>query len=173
MAGNGERADAWTTALRAEQSSLDLSAELGPADPTAYTYLPIAEFRGRRFSNIPGFATTLITGNRLPYAPEHMSNFTVGYSNTSGIDLLVEAVYVSDQFGDDLNTVAPSPDGQRGLIPAYTIWNATANYDVEAMRTTFFITVKNFLDRTFIVDRTRGILPSSPRLVQGGLKFRF
>ena len=37
MAGNGERAEAWTTALRAEQSSLDLSAELGPADPTAYT----------------------------------------------------------------------------------------------------------------------------------------
>ncbi|HET9530725.1 MAG TPA: TonB-dependent receptor, partial [Blastocatellia bacterium] len=121
---------------------------------TNYTYLPIAEFRGRRFSNIPGFTTTLITGNRLPYAPKHMSNFTVGYSNTSGIDMLVEAVYVSDQFGDDLNTVTPSPDGQRGLIPAYTIWNATANYDVEAMRTTFFVTVKNFLDRTFIVDRT-------------------
>jgi Fe(3+) dicitrate transport protein len=139
----------------------------------AYTYLPVAEFRGRRFSNVPSFATVLITGNRLPYAPEHLSNFTVGYSNPSGIDMLVEAVYVSDQFADDLNTVTPSPDGQRGLIPGYTIWNATANYNVEAMRSTFFVTVKNFLDRTFIVDRTRGILPSSPRLVQGGLKFRF
>ncbi|HWP42302.1 MAG TPA: TonB-dependent receptor [Blastocatellia bacterium] len=138
-----------------------------------YTYLPVAEFRGRRFSNIPGFSTTLITGNRLPYAPEHLSNFTVGYTHPSGVDLLVESVHVSDQFGDDLNTVAPSPDGQRGLIPGYTIWNATANYDVEAMRSTFFVTVKNLLDSTFIVDRTRGILPSSPRLVQAGLKFRF
>ena len=140
---------------------------------TAYTYLPIARFEGARFSNVSGFTTISITGNRLPYAPEHLLNFTVGYSNPSGIDALLEAVHVSDQFGDDLNTIIPSPDGQRGLIPSYTIWNATANYNVEAMRSTFFVTCKNLLDRTFIVDRARGILPSSPRLVQGGLKFKF
>src|SRR4051794_38968146 len=36
--GIGERhADAWTSTLRAEQSALDLGAQLGPADPTAYT----------------------------------------------------------------------------------------------------------------------------------------
>jgi chromosome partitioning protein len=37
MAGIGSQAEAWTLALRAEQSALDLGAELGPADPTAYT----------------------------------------------------------------------------------------------------------------------------------------
>jgi chromosome partitioning protein len=36
MAGN-DRAEAWTSTLRAEQSALDLGADLGPADPTAYT----------------------------------------------------------------------------------------------------------------------------------------
>ena len=35
-----------------------------------------------------------------------------------------------DQFTDDLNTVNPTADGQRGLIPAYTSWNAAANYTV-------------------------------------------
>jgi Fe(3+) dicitrate transport protein len=140
---------------------------------TAYTYLPDAEFRGLRFSNIPGFSMVGITGNRLPYAPEHLLNFNAGYSNPSGLDALIEAVHVSDQFADDLNTIQPSPDGQRGLIPSYTIWNATVNYSVEAMRSTLFITCKNLLDRTFIVDRSRGILPSSPRLVQAGVKFRF
>src|ERR1044072_3405446 len=35
--GNGERAEAWTSALREQQGSLDLGADLGPADPTAYT----------------------------------------------------------------------------------------------------------------------------------------
>jgi Fe(3+) dicitrate transport protein len=140
---------------------------------TAYTYLPIARFEGARFSNVSGFTTISITGNRLPYAPEHLLNFTVGYSNPSSLEALLEAVHVSNQFGDDLNTIIPSPDGQRGLIASYTIWNATANYNVETMRTTFFVTCKNLLDRTFIVDRARGILPSSPRLVQGGLKFRF
>jgi chromosome partitioning protein len=36
--GTGEQqAEAWTTALRAEQAAMDLGAQLGPADPTAYT----------------------------------------------------------------------------------------------------------------------------------------
>jgi chromosome partitioning protein len=37
MAGMEQQAEAWTTVMRAEQASLDLGAELGPADPTAYT----------------------------------------------------------------------------------------------------------------------------------------
>ncbi len=139
----------------------------------AYTHLRAAEFKGARFSNVPGFNRVSVSGNRLPYAPERMLNVNVGYSHPSGVDTLLEAVHVSDQFGDDLNTVAPTPDGQRGLIPSYTVWNATANYKVERMRTTFFVTAKNLFDRTYIVDRSRGILPSSPRLVQAGLKFNF
>ena len=63
-----------------------------------------------------------------------------------------------------------SADGQRGLIPAYTTWNASVNYTVG--RTTVFVTAKNLLDTLFIVDRTRGILPGSPRLVQAGFRLR-
>src|SRR5690242_6570878 len=37
MSGNHDRAEAWTSALREQQGSLDLGADLGPADPTAYT----------------------------------------------------------------------------------------------------------------------------------------
>jgi chromosome partitioning protein len=37
MARSSDRADSWTSTLRAEQSALDLGAELGPADPSAYT----------------------------------------------------------------------------------------------------------------------------------------
>jgi Fe(3+) dicitrate transport protein len=44
---------------------------------------------------------------------------------------------------------------------------------VPAWRTTFFATVKNLLDATYVVDRTRGMLPGSPRLLQGGAKFSF
>jgi len=32
-----EQAEAWTTTLRAEQAAIDFGADLGPADPTAYT----------------------------------------------------------------------------------------------------------------------------------------
>ncbi len=139
----------------------------------AYTWLPIARFEGLRFSNVGGFSNVAITDNRLPYAPEQIVNLNFGYTHTRGIDALIEMVHVSSQFGDDLNTIEPTPNGQRGLIPANTVWNATLNYSLESLRSTLFVTVKNLADRTFIVDRSRGILPSMPRLLQAGIKFRF
>ena len=140
----------------------------------AYTFLPTAKYTGTRFSNISGFTNVSITGNRLPYAPENLLNANLGYSHPSGIDALLEAVYVGRQFGDDLNLrTSTRADGQLGPVPGYAVWNATVNYKVEQMRSTFFVTAKNLFDRTYIVDRARGILPSSPRLVQAGLKFNF
>ena len=137
----------------------------------SYTAVPVAEFTGVRFSNISGFGNVSITGNRLPYAPEHMVSVGVGYAQPSGLDILLEMVRTTDQFGDDLNTVAPTADGQRGLIEGHTVWNTTVNYDLG--RATLFFTIKNLLDDTFVVDRSRGILPGSPRLVQLGLRTRF
>jgi len=139
----------------------------------AGTYIPVAEFRGRRFSSIPGFGSVNITGNRLPYAPEKLLNASFGYVHPRGFNAMIEAVSVSRQFGDDLNSLSPSADGQRGLLPGYTIWNATLNYQVEPLKTNFFLSVKNLTDKLYIVDRARGILPSSPRLLQAGLTFRF
>jgi chromosome partitioning protein len=37
MASIDERGESWTNDMRAQQSALDLGADLGPADPTAYT----------------------------------------------------------------------------------------------------------------------------------------
>ncbi len=140
---------------------------------TAFTYLPTAKFTGMRFSSVGGFGNVSITGNRLPYAPEHLLNLNLGYSHAKGVDTFIEGVYVGRQFGDDLNTVNPPANGQRGAISSYMVWNSTFNYRAEALRSTFFVTVKNLFDRTYIVDRSRGILPSSPRLVQAGVKFFF
>jgi Fe(3+) dicitrate transport protein len=137
----------------------------------AYTAVPVAKFTGARFSNITGFGNVSITGNRLTYAPEHLLTVGVGYAQPSGLDVLLEAVRTSQQFGDDLNTAAPTADGQRGLIPGYTVWNTAVNYDLG--RATVFFTIKNLLDDTFIVDRSRGILPGSPRLIQLGMRTRF
>ena len=136
----------------------------------AYTYLPVADFAGVRVSGISGFGTVSVSGNRLPYAPEQMASIGVGYAR-GALDARLEAVRTSAQFGDDLNTVEPTADGQRGLIPGYTVWNAAVNYTVA--RSTVFLTVKNLFDELFIVDRTRGILPGSPRLVQMGVRFGF
>ena len=80
---------------------------------------------------------------------------------------------MGDQFGDDLNTIAGSADGQRGLIPSLTLWNAAATWRFPALRASVFVAVKNLADRTAIVDRARGILPTHPRLLQVGTSVRF
>jgi Fe(3+) dicitrate transport protein len=136
----------------------------------AWTWLPVARFEGVRLSNVPGFASVRVTGNRLPYAPRTLLNATLGYIHPSGLEALVEAVHVGSQFGDDLDTIEPSADGQRGLLPAHTVWNAAVNYRIARLRSTVFLAVKNVTDRTFLVDRARGMIPGSPRLVHVGLR---
>ena len=139
----------------------------------AYTALPIAKFSGVRYSGVSGAGSVLVTGNRLPYAPEHLLSWTLGYQNLAGLDAQVELVHVSDQYGDDLNAVTPSPDGQRGLLPAHTYWNAAVSYTIPRWQSAIFLAVKNVGDTLYIADRSRGILPGTPRLVQAGLRIRF
>jgi Fe(3+) dicitrate transport protein len=139
---------------------------------TAWTALPIARYTSDRFSTVPGFTTVRITGNRLPYAPKNLLTSSLSYTHAKGVNIFFENVYTGRQFGDDLNTVGGTPDGQRGLLPGNAIWNASVNVPVNT-RTTLFFTMKNLTDRLTIVDRSRGLLPGIPRLVQFGFRFNF
>lgn len=139
----------------------------------AYTYLPVARFEGLRFSNVAGFSNVRITGNRLPYASSTLGNGILGFVHRRGLNAFLEAVHTGRQFGDDLNTINSTPDGQRGALPGNLLWNTTLNVPLESKRTTFFITAKNLTNRTVIVDRVRGILPNAPRLIQVGFKLDF
>jgi Fe(3+) dicitrate transport protein len=149
------------------QSASDLYARL------AYTWLPVAEFTGVRTSAIAGFTSVSVSGNRLPYAPESLTTLTLGYRHAVGLDVQIEAQHVGEQFGDDLNTVAGTADGQRGLLPAYIYWNLAATWRMPRLPGSVFLAIKNLDGRTFIVDRTRGILPGHPRLVHVGTSWRF
>lgn len=140
---------------------------------TAFTWLPAARFTGVRTSNVSGFGAVSVSGNRLPYAPETATSVTAGYRHEAGLDLQLEAQQIGDQFGDDLNTVVGTADGQRGLISAYTVWNLAASWQMPRLGGTLFLAVKNLADRTFIVDRSRGLLPGHPRLLQVGTSWRF
>ena len=110
-------------------------------------------------------------GNRLPYAPENLATVTLGYRAPQQWNARLEYVYVGSQYASFDNQVAPSADGQKGLIEAYGIWNAVANYTIG--NATFFIAGKNLGDKTYIVDRTRGIQVGMPRTFQAGLKYAF
>jgi Fe(3+) dicitrate transport protein len=139
----------------------------------SYTWLADAEYEGERYSTIPGFSTVLVTGNRLPYTPEHLLSATVGTRMPFGLELALEGVYTSSAYTDDLNTVPIDPTGQRGRIGGYTVWNLTANYDVPACDCTAFIAAKNLGDKLYVADMSRGLIPGMPRLLQAGFEVRF
>jgi Fe(3+) dicitrate transport protein len=140
----------------------------------AYTWLPTAEIT----SPVTRVDTGAVlqdseAGNRLPYAPENMLTTTVGYKHTTGWDVRLEAVHVGQQWADFANTRTPDGTGQFGLIDSYTILNLAGTYPIKSIDTDLFVTVKNLGGKEYVVDRTRGILPGTPLLVQGGFEVRF
>ncbi len=122
-----------------------------------------------------GFVAGTAVGNRLPYSPEHTLTATVGYSHPTGFDIQLETVFVGEQFSDFANTkTAPlGGNGQFGKIDDYIVLNLVSTYHIKPLDVDVFVAVKNLLDETYIVDRTRGILPGAPRLVQAGFNYNF
>ncbi|WP_333588021.1 TonB-dependent receptor family protein [Phenylobacterium sp.] len=138
----------------------------------AFTWVETAAYRGRRFSSISGFGNVSVSGNRLPYAPEWTGRAAVGF-DTGRIQAEVEAVYTGEMFADDLNTVAPTANGQRGLIEAAWQYNLAAAYRVPNTQAKLTFAVRNLANETFIVDRSRGILVNEPRAAVVGLDLAF
>jgi len=136
----------------------------------AYTWLPTAE-QTEAFRNVSTGAVVGSQGKRQAYAPENTLTAAVGYG-VGAFKGEIEAQYVGSQFSDFANSVTPTADGQKGEIAAYTVWNASLNYSFDKALSAF-ITGKNLLDKTYVVDRTRGILVGMPRLIQVGLKYTF
>jgi Fe(3+) dicitrate transport protein len=139
----------------------------------AATWVDEAQFEGVRFSSVSGFSGVSVSGNRLPYAPEWIASAALGYARGDWLTLQAELQYTGEMFTDDLNTIAPIANGQRGLIEEATILNLAANIRPGGGDAVFFVTVKNVADELYIVDRVRGILPGAPRLVQAGVSWEF
>lgn len=110
-----------------------------------------------------------VSGNRLPYAPEHLLTVALHGRPHRQLRLSLEAVHVGSQHTDAANSTITVPDGQQGPIAAATWWNATVNLDLPALRSSAFVSAKNLFDQLSVVDRSRGLLPGAPRMVQVGL----
>ncbi len=186
-----------TSAGRTLHQGLELAARIDAASllgmrqglllDAAWTWVPTAEYRDERFAFIGASAAEVIgkvygaqnaagtrravsvAGNRLPYAPVTSLTVGIGYRHGSALDARLEAVHVGRQFGDALNSTVTVVDGQQGVLPAHTIWNATVNHAVTATGGTVFVAAKNLFDRLYVSDRTRGMLPGAPRSVQVGI----
>ena len=141
-----------------------LDTPTGIVTEARYTWL-----RDARFT--PG----IYRGSRLPYAPEHIFSLRAGYRK-KGFSVHVDGTRAGDQFGDNLQTVAGSPDGAVGLLPAYWVWNLSGGHEFRGERFTVnpFVTVKNLADAVYISSRAPlGIQPGMFRQATAGVRFRF
>jgi Fe(3+) dicitrate transport protein len=115
-----------------------------------------------------------VNGNRLPYAPEHLTNLSLAFDHPVGVSLSVDGSFVASQFADNFETVAPLANGRNGLIPAYRVWNASGAYRVPRAGVEVFGSLKNVFDATYIASRRpEGIRAGLPRMLHLGLRTAF
>lgn len=111
-----------------------------------------------------------ISGNRLPYAPQHLLNANLRIELPVGLSAMVNVNHTSDQFHDRLETEEPSVDGTNGLIEARTLLDARVGYTWAPSGLTFYVSGRNLTDHQYIASRRpQGIQPGAPRLVFAGI----
>ena len=113
------------------------------------------------------------SGNRLPYAPRDLASLSFGYQHPVGIDARIGVDYVSQQYVDADNTRIESLDGQEGIIPSYTLLNATVNYKPVGSSMSYFLSAYNLADKEFLISRVDGKVAGRQRQVFGGVRYDF
>ncbi|WP_310476608.1 TonB-dependent receptor domain-containing protein [Sandarakinorhabdus sp.] len=155
------------------------------------TWVPTARFSSTRIATLPCFdgatAGTVfatgsgpapcgvardVRGNRLPYSPEWLINAAVGVEH-KGFTGQVELVGQSSLFGDDVNLIPVTPEGQRGRIGGWAQVNVAVSYGPPQGHWEVFVSARNLFDRLYVVDRARGVLPGQPFMLQGGVTIRY
>ncbi len=113
-----------------------------------------------------------IFNNSLPYAPNLKWSAIINLSTDWGFALEIATIYTGKQFTDQLNTEAPSADGQIGIINGYNLVNLTTRYDIIDRKIAIFASVKNLFDERYIASRRpQGIKAGMPRIFTAGIDF--
>jgi Fe(3+) dicitrate transport protein len=122
-------------------------------------------------------ADGIIDGDRLPYAPKHIASLSVGYAHPIGFDGRIGVDYVSRQEVDTFARVLPPVDaalsGLSGDIPAYTLFNATANFRPVGSKASYFLSGYNLADREYLASRVDGMAVGRGRQVIAGVRYDF
>jgi Fe(3+) dicitrate transport protein len=107
------------------------------------------------------------SGNTPAYAPNYQvkTGGIYSYKDTFKISLL--GTLVDDEFGDD-------GDSFEGFIPAYNVWDLTAEFRFWKGRAGVFAGIRNLFDESYWGEvREEGIMPALPRNYYGGFEFFF
>lgn len=111
------------------------------------------------------------SGDRLPYAPRNMGSLNIGYSHPIGTNFQVGADYMGEQLPTPNDFAAST--GHSGIIPSYTLVNASASYKPVGYKTTFFVSGHNLNDKEYLASRVDGMQLGRGRMIFGGITYDF
>jgi Fe(3+) dicitrate transport protein len=107
------------------------------------------------------------TGNIPAYAPDYQIKTGAIYRYKDTFKLAFLGTVVDDEFGDD-------GDSFEGFIPAYNVWDLTAEYKFWNGRVGVFAGIGNLFDENYWGEvREEGIMPALPRNYYGGFEIFF
>ncbi|MCC6407177.1 MAG: TonB-dependent siderophore receptor [Planctomycetes bacterium] len=126
------------------------------------------------------YTNDLYDGNQLPSAPHWIASWGARYEHErSGITVGVDGVYVGKSYSDRLNTEDLAANGQVGVKPQYTLWNAHVGWGrrlSDGCRLRLQVNARNVFDEEFFDVRVaRGIFLGAPFSygAEIGLTFEF
>jgi|GEM_PF-141809 len=107
------------------------------------------------------------SGNTPAYAPNYQVKTGAIYSYKDTFKIALLGTIVEDEFGDD-------GDSFEGFIPAYNVWDLTAEFRFWKGRAGVFAGIRNLFDKDYWGEvREEGIMPALPRNYYGGFEFFF
>ena len=106
-------------------------------------------------------------GNTPAYAPHYQVKTGAIYRYKDIIKVALLGTVVDDEFGDD-------GDSFEGFIPAYNVWDLTAEVKFWNGRAGAFVGIRNIFDEDYWGEvREEGIMPALPRNYYAGFEFFF
>ncbi len=142
-----------------------------------WTYTATSYFDGKyiRGTVVSGGQNVDIKGNEIESVPDWISRSGLSFESGSvSGNLLVS--HTSSSYADALNTVPPSPNAAVGIVPAYTILDVNAAYQVTGWLRAR-AGVNNVFDRRYFTKRPQfypgpGVWPSDGRGFQVSVELR-
>ena len=125
---------------------------------------------------------TDIAGNKLPYVPRNTLIVGTESAFSNKVALRFDCKYVSKVYTDFENIESTQNKGIQGTIDPYTIFNLSANYEINK-KVNVFLSGKNILDTVYIGSRlhsnpikkepsvSSGILPGPRRQINVGIEY--
>jgi Fe(3+) dicitrate transport protein len=145
-------------------TELDVLALINGGTPSPYGKLLL-------YGNVTLLDAEFTSGpnnGKIPaYAPDYQVKTGAIYNYKDSFKLALLGTLVDDEFGDD-------GDSFEGFIPAYNVWDLTAEYKFWNARVGVFAGIRNLFDESYWGEvREEGIMTALPRNYYGGLEIFF